>query len=276
MSLLWISSILLFILLFLNTLAVKPGELRQLTRAQWLESSVTLALMFLFFPLLVAAAAKFFLRDQDFAFGIAVSALAPCALVNPFFARHRGADAPAALLNVILSTILCPFITVPLLGFFKFQTVFLDTHYMIWYLAALTTGPVILSLIVSATAPALAARTEDALPYANSLILAALMFIFVGTSLEKVPLRLLWERDFFILIAIFILFDFGIFNAIRRAAGLFVNPKAAETMAISLATRNFAVSASLMLFFHPKAALPSAVGLIVHVLFFQWLLVTKK
>ena len=38
----------------------------------------------------------------------------------------------------------------------------------------------------------------------------------------------------------------------------------------------FAVSASLMLFFHPKAALPSAIGLIVHSLYFQFLVTQPR
>lgn len=275
MSLTWLSSILLFLLLFLNTLEVDPRALTRLTRAQWRESAFSLALIFLFFPLLTAAAARLFLRDQDLAFGMVITALAPCALVNPFFAKHRDGEADVALLNVFLSTLLCPLVTVPILHVLGMQSVFLDTRYMIYFLLTLTAGPLLLSLaVVGARGPIVS--LTGSLPWINSLILASLVFILVGSSLERVPMRNLWDRDFFVLAVMFLIFDFGFYGLTRWAGALFVSPVSAETMAISVATRNFAVSASLMLFFHPKAAVPSAVGLLIHILFFQWLLASTK
>jgi predicted Na+-dependent transporter len=215
-------------------------------------------------------------KDQDFVFGVAVASLAPCALVNPFFAGHRGGDISLTLLNVLISTLLCPFIIGPLLKWSNLSPVFLDVQYLSWYLALLTVVPVIFSFVITQLFAPISRKVQPLLPAANSLILAVLMFILVGSSLERVPLRLLLSSDFATLVALFIFLDFGVFLLSQASARQFLKNDAAEAMALSVASRNFAVSSSLMLAFHPKAALPSAVGLIIHSLFFQWLLSGRK
>lgn len=259
----------LFLLLFLNILAVDKKNLLDRPRAQAAQTTISLALIFLFFPVVQTALASILIRDADFVFGVAVSSLAPCALVNPFFARVRGGNEEMALWTVILSTLLCPLATVPLLKLLGLSTVFLDARFLWIYLLALTTGPLVLSFALSPFVSVSWLRPK--LPLLNSLILAVLMFILVGSSLNRVPLRLLLNQDFSYLVVIFLLVDFGVYFLMRHVSRWFTSAADAETIAISVATRNFAVSASLMLFFHPKAALPSAVGLIVHGLFFQFL-----
>lgn len=275
LSLVWASSLLLFLLLFLNTLAVDKRKLISF-RTGWLQCITAQALGFIYFPVCTAAAALLLLKDQDFVFGVAVAALAPCALVNPFFAGHRGGDAGIALLNVVVSTMLCAFITVPLLAFSNLAPVFLDAKFLFYYLSLITVAPVALSFLVVFFFPRVTGRAAKWLPLGNSLILACLMFILVGSSLTRLPLRLLLNRDFAVLVLLFFAIDFGIFGLTRRAAGLFVKKAKAETLALSVSSRNFAVSSSLMLAFHPKAALPSAIGLIIHCFFFQWLLSIKS
>lgn len=275
LSLIWASSLLLFLLLFLNTLAVDKRKLISV-RSGWWQCLTAQALIFLFFPVCTAAATILLVRDQDFVFGVAVAALAPCALVNPFFANQRGADPGVALLNVVVSTLLCPLITVPMLAWSRLSPVFLDAKFLFTYLSLLTVVPVALSFLITYFFPRVAGRASRWLPLGNSLILALLMFILVGSSINRVPLRLLLGRDMAALIAIFVLVDFGIFFAMRWSASQFFKTAKAETMAISVASRNFAVSSSLMLAFHPKAALPSAIGLVIHCFFFQWLLSSAK
>ncbi|MGE0528297.1 MAG: hypothetical protein AB7G93_16270 [Bdellovibrionales bacterium] len=271
LSLIWVSSILLFLLLFLNTLSVDSRKIFAVSRNQAWQSLTAQVLIFFIFPVIQTGAAAAILHDPDFVFGVAVSSLAPAALVNPFFAHVRGGDRALALLNVILSTVLSPLLTVPLLFALGLGAVFINSRFLFVYLIGLTALPVLLSFGVTTLWPGAGARIQRILPAANSLILAALMFILVGSSLNRVPVRLLLKGDFPNLLLLFVGIDFGIFIAVRAAAKLFLPIPGAETLALSVATRNFAVSASLMLLFHPKAALPSAAGLIIHCLFFQWL-----
>jgi predicted Na+-dependent transporter len=276
LSLIWVSSILLFLLLFLNTLAVDRSKLLILPRPHILQAGAAQFLIFVGGPLLLTALASLSLRDPDFIFGVAVGSLAPCALVNPFFARHRGGNVEISLWNVLISTLLCPLATVPMLNLLGLDTVYIQSRFLWVYLLALTSLPVILSFALATLAPRLGRALRPALPTANSLILALLMFILVGSSLNRVPLRLLLNQDFYAMAALFVFADFGLFLILRVVAPWFMDQPAAESFALSVSTRNFAVSASLMLFFHPKAALPSALGLIVHCLFFQYLLWPKS
>jgi predicted Na+-dependent transporter len=94
--------------------------------------------------------------------------------------------------------------------------------------------------------------------------------------LNRLPSRALFSGDFLWLFGFYALMDFGLYELVQKGARSFLPGPQAESMALSVATRNFALSASLLLFFHPKAALPSAIGLIVHCLFFQWLMLKKS
>ena len=227
--------------------------------------------MFVVQPLMLAAWALVALKDRDFALGVVVASCAPSALVNPFFSRIRGGDAPLALLNVVLSSLICPLMIVIMLYLTGFNAVFIEVRTLALYLFALTALPLLFSLIITGIRPAISRFVTPALPFLNSFLLAALMFILVGCSLHQVPLRMLLKGDLVPLILIFIAAEFGVFFVARQSAGLFIDRKASETLALSLSTRNFAVSASLLLFFYPKAALPSALGLMIHAAFFQWL-----
>jgi hypothetical protein len=130
-------------------------------------------------------------------------------------------------------------------------------------------------LVVAWIWPSISRWVTPTLPFVNSFLLAALMFILVGCSLHQVPLRLLLKGDLIPLLLIFIGAEFGVFFVVRQSARLFTDLAASETLALSLSTRNFAVSASLLLFFYPKASLPSALGLMIHAAFFQWLALKK-
>lgn len=142
---------------------------------------------------------------------------------------------------------------------------------MVLYLAGLTLAPVVLSLAVGSLWPRARQLTNSFLPPANSLLLAALMFILVGSSISRLPTHLLKQDDLIHLILLFLVIDFGLYILTREALRPFVNSQLSETIALSVSSRNFAVSANLMLIFHPKAALPAAIGLGVHALFFQFL-----
>lgn len=265
-------------MLFLNTLAIDKRKFLQLAtkKSPWLQCVSSQLLIFVFFPVVQTTVALMFLRDQDFAFGVAVASLAPCALINPFFATHRGGDPGVALLNVVISTLLCPFVTVPLLAFTALAPVFIDMKFLIQYLLLITVLPLALSFFVTLVFPKIAKWSVRWLPAGNSLLLAMLMFILVGSSLNRIPYRLLLNRDLAVLVGLFLFIDFGIFWLMRKTGRLFINRLKTETMALSVASRNFAVTATIMLTFHPKAALPSAIGLIVHSLFFQWLLSSAR
>ncbi len=272
----WLSSVFLVLLFLFNTLAIDPKQLFKISKSEWRQSLVTMTLIFLILPMMQAAAALTFLKDRDFALGVVVASCAPSALVIPFFSRLRGGNAPLALVNVVASSLMCPVMIVAVLYMTGLNSVFIDVRALGLYLFALTALPLLLSLILIWWRPKISATVAPSLPYLNSFLLAALMFILVGCSLNQFPIRLLWSGDLLPLLVFFALTEFGIYFAAHQCARLFIGSSDSETMALSLSTRNFAVSASLLLFFYPKAAIPSAIGLMIHAGFFQWLALNKK
>jgi predicted Na+-dependent transporter len=259
-------------LLFVNTLVVNRAEILAAARSYWRQILVTQFLIFLFFPVLLTAICESLVQDGDFVFGWALSTLAPCALVNPFFARVRGGGPALTLANVLVSTLLAPVLSLPMLHLVQQRQVFIDPKAIFFYLIVISLAPVVLSFLAQWIRPRLSLKILPAMPALNSFALAALMFILVGSSMNRLPSRQWLSADLGVLFALYLMMDFGLYALVRRAAGIFLDASDAESMALSVATRNFALIASLLLFFHPKAALPSAVGLIVHCLFFQWLM----
>ncbi len=258
--------------MFLNSLAIDQREILSAPLSRVRQCLLVLALIYFFWPSVITAFASLLLKDKDYLFGVAISTLAPSALVIPFFARHRGGDLGLSLLAVVLSTLLCPLLTLPMLRALGFTDIFIEARYLFVYLISLTTLPVLLSLAVNRFWSRSKRLAEQILPWANSFLLALLMFILVGSSLHRVPIRLWLHFDFLYLMLIFVAFDFGLYWLTRKTSLLFFSSPVAESIALAIATRNLAVSASLMLSFHPKAALPCALGLIIHAAFFQWLL----
>ncbi len=273
-SLIWLSSFLLFTLLFVNTLSFEwrtvlpmvKGSLPQILSAQ--------VLIFVFFPVVISAAGALLLRDRDYAFGIAVSALAPCALINPFFAERRGGSRDVALINIAISALLSPLLTGLILDLLGFGGIFTAPGAYFRFLALLTVVPILFSWPVGRVLPRVRDILVSQTPLLNSLLLAALIFILTGVSLNRAPLRLLLDSELALVFGFYFLMDFGIYLLVRKTASAFFSSKAAETLALSAGSRNFAVTAALLLTFYPKAALAPAVGLLVHGLFFQWLLLT--
>lgn len=276
LSLIWLSSFLLFALLFVNTLSVDERQIWEALVRNWREVLATQFLTFVFFPVLLTATASQVFSDRDFVYGFAMSSLAPSAIINPFFAQKTGGDPGLTLVNVWVSTLLCPFVIVPVLKLMGLSNVYIDPHALTVYITLLTCVPIALSLGVRHLFPRLPGRVQPTLAAQNSLIVGLLMFILVGSSLNRLPLRLLLGPQMGFMFVFYLAMDFGIFILARRSSSWFLPGANSESMSLSVATRNFAAAASLMLFFYPKAALPSAVGLIVHCLFFQWLVTKKK
>jgi predicted Na+-dependent transporter len=265
--LVWVSSILLALMLTLNVLESTPLSIWRSLRENAVSSLGILCLLFLVLPVLQTAAAAALLSDKAYIFGVAAASFAPSALVVPLFLRRNGGDASLGVSIVVASTLLCPLIMVPMLALLGVNEGFLDTRALFLTLLPLTVIPVVFGLLLTSIFPSVRAPLLRAAPALNSGLLGILLFILVGSALPRMPLRLWWNGDAFLLLALMFWMDFGVYWLVRFAWR--------ETAAISVSARNFAIPASLLLFFDPKAALPAALGLVVHALYFQWLMVKR-
>jgi len=263
-TLIWASSILLAVMLTLNVLETSPGAIWQSLRHDSFGSFCVLLLLFIVFPVLHTAAAAALLQDKTYIFGLAAASFAPSALVVPLFLRRNGGNTSLGVAIVVTSTLLCPLVMVPMLGFLGVNEGFLDTRALFLTLLPLTVIPVGFGLLLTSVFPAVRKPLLRHAPLLNSWLLGILLFILVGSALPRMPLRLWWNADIFVLLALMLWMDFGVYFLVRRIWN--------ETAAIAVSARNFAIPASLLLFFDPRAALPAALGLVVHAFFFEWLM----
>ena len=267
LSLVWSSSFLLALLLMLNAAEATPAAALASLRSAPVLSALLLFLLFGALPAVQTAMAAFLLQDSAYVFGVAAASLAPPALVVPLFLKRNGGDSALGLSLVVAGTLLCPLLMVPMLGLFGVNQGYLDTRALFMASLPLTLLPVACGLAIPRLAPAALPVLRRLAPALNALLLGLLLFILVGSSVPRMPLRHWWNGDLPWLLAIMLWMDFGVYAAAKLSLG--------ETAAILLSARNLAIPASLLLFFDPRAALPAAVGLVVHAAFFQWLMVKR-
>lgn len=263
---LWLSSTILSALLIFNILAADVKSwTRQLITTNLSSLALTCLILFGAVPGATLVAASFVIHDRSLFFGLALAALAPSAFVVPIFVKKNGGNSALALLAVMVTTALAPLVTVPLLFCFGFDQNFFAATPLILTLVPLTVIPLVIGLLISWFTPTWRERIAPTSPTISSVLLGLLMFLLVGSAFNKAPVRIWTQSDFWWVVAFMIWLDFGIYAILAY----FVN----STVATLVSARNFAIPASLAMFFLPTAALPSAVGLAVHALFFQWLMV---
>lgn len=267
LALVWASSLLLALLLVINAAAVSLAETAASLQAAPARAALLLFLLFGALAPIQTLLASLLLHDAGYVFGVAAASLAPPALVVPLFLRRNGGNTALGVALVVIGTLLCPVLTPPALELFGVNAGYVDTRALFLTMIPLTVLPVAAGLALPRLWPAGASALRQAAPRISSLLLGVLLFILVGSSLPRLPLRAWYTPDLAWILALMIWMDFGVYFLFRALLG--------ETAAIILSARNFAVTAGLLLFFDPRAALPSAIGLAVHAVFFQWLMVKK-
>jgi predicted Na+-dependent transporter len=266
MTFIWSASLLLAVQLAINTLEADPRRLAASLGGELKASAALLVALLFVLPVIQTGAASLLLGDRTYVFGVAAASIAPPALVIPLFLRRHGGDPTLGLALVVAGTLICPFVLVPMLALLGLTDNYLDTRALFLTLLPLTVLPVAVGLTLPKVVPGVRERVRAVAPAANALLLGVLFFLLVGSALQRLPLRLWLTHDLLCLTGLMVWMDFGVYFVTRWAFG--------ESAALILGARNFAVIAGLLLFFDPKAALPAAVGLVVHAVFFSWLMKT--
>lgn len=264
LNLIWASSIFLVFILVINVLEAGSSLTAAFDKDSRTGFAIALTTLFVLLPAIQTAFASALLRDRDYVFGIAMASMAPPALVIPLFLRLNRGHVEVGVAFVILATLLCPVILIPMIRLMGISESFMDTTALFYYLLPTTALPVASALLIRRLFPTAVRKLLTRAGPLNSFALGALMFILVGSAFHHLPIRTWRSPDLITIFAMMVWMDFGVYFLMRWLWN--------DTAAIMLATRNFAVPANLLLFFDPKAALPSAVGLIVHAVFFQWLI----
>jgi len=227
-----------------------------------------LFLCFVFLPLLQLTLARLIISDSYYLTGIYFGALAPVAIVAPFFTKAVGGDEELAHLLMVSSSILFPFVAVAMLLLVPMPNIQLDLQPLAKGMLVLVVLPVILSVILGFLVPGLRARLERILPLLNSVCLAALVFILFGSAAGRLNLSYASGSDLVKLLCLGFFQDFGVLLLGAFLAPRFFPRKTALALAVSLSMKNTAIAATLLLFYSPAAAIPATLIFIPHAILF--------
>jgi len=271
LELIFLNNFLLFALLFLNSLSIETDRLFTLHNTGWRESLFFLGVNFVFLPCVLINLCQLLLQDSNLIFGFTLSTLAPTAFVAPYFCKLQNGNANKSLWYIAVSTFFFPcaiFIYFSLLVDAPF---FINTPSILRLVLLITFLPILLGLACARLFPVMRGKLYQTAAPVNSMILALLMFILCGSSLNKFRFSSLQDSNLLILTLLLIILDFGLYYFIKFFASHWFDTKETNTLAVSVSLKNLAIPASLLLSFQPKAAIVPALGLIVHAFFFQWL-----
>lgn len=251
-------------------IAVDTNRLRRAS-GRWPALLLGIFLAHIFLPLVFLTLAQLLLRDPQYIFGAYFAALAPVAIVAPFFTKLAGGDEEFAYLLMILSSVVYPVAAIGLLWA-------LPTAGMRVEVMALAKGMLLMVLLPAAVSALLArffpALRKLALPYVptlNAACLAALVFTLFGAAMGRLNFSYLEVQELVILLGLAFLQDFGVLFLLPYCLRPFFSAKDVKALAVTLAMKNTAVAAGLLLFFSPRAAVPAALVFLPHALLWGWI-----
>lgn len=262
--------IFLFLLMFFAGFSVNWSRLREGMAKPWPLVGGLLA-TFIFIPIWQWSLVTLLIDNQKLASGMLFASLMPVALVAPFFARRREVNAELAYALMLMSTLLTPLLSPAIFHFLGGTELPIKTGPLMLNLGVFAVAPLLASAIASAFLPRLGSWLVPRLPWLNAAALGFLIFILFGSVFMKINFSYLPKDVLAKLLLLALIQDFGMYFLIRQLARFFTDAATAKTLAISLSMKNVAISAGILLFYDPPAALPSAVVFLAHGFLFTWL-----
>lgn len=241
-----------------------------------LDISLGLFFLFFFFPLLQLLLARLFITDKQLLMGLIFSSLTPAAIVAPFFSKTVDGDEELSFILLVLSMALAPVIIPLLLKFFAQSILPIDFFPLFKMMLLLVTLPLIFSYLIARFLPRIKQLISPHLALLNMLTLSVLIFILFGTAVGRLNLH--YEQPTEILSLLFLAFvqDFGVLFLARLLLPWFFNAATANTLIVTLAMKNVAIAAGILLFYDPKASLAPALGFVAHAFLFSFIPIFKK
>ncbi len=241
------------------------------------EIAFGLFFQFLFFPLFQWLLARHFINDKSLLYGTFLASLCPVAIVAPSFSKMFNADEELSILLVIISMFLFPLAL--------YVAMILTNN-------SLHLSPILIDMIILVFFPVflgLVLKWLDKNFFQNNMIkfwkqiaaefnmfsIAFLAFIYFGASVAKINLNYTSWTEILGVLGIIFFQDFGVYFLSKWLMRKFFSEEKAMALCISISMKNMAVSGAILLFYDPKASLASAVGFLIHAIFFNFLVIHK-
>lgn len=270
LTLLPLSFAFLFVLMLLSGFSIDWRKLGAM-KGRPLQLLLGLFLCFLFFPFLQLLLARLLLTDSQFLVGMVFASLMPVAMVAPFFTSLLGGDEEMAFLVMVLSMLLAPFIAPWLLVQLTAGILPIPVAPFMKSMLLLVTAPLLLSFAISRYLPRVRAAVVPYLAAGNMAALSILIFILFGTIAGRVNIGYESSSEIGSLLLLVFFQDFGVYFCARFLVGRILPAREAAAVTVSLAMKNVAIAAGILLFYDPRAALAPALVFVAHACLFSFL-----
>lgn len=275
-SLVTFANSILFFLMLLNGLLIDGSTFFKFLAAHKRRLLIYITASTLILPVILFNFADLVLKDPAYKFGFLVSSLAPTAFVAPYFIGLQKGTKEWGVAAIVLSTLIYPFILFGAIHALPNEASYLPTFELLTLLVTINILPLGLSFSLTHYLPKLRFIMAPHVAKGNSILLATLMFTLCGSTLHKIRWSLVSTSDVLWVVLLMFILDFGVFYFLIWLAKIYKWDQAGVAIAISTSMRNVAIPAGLLLQFHPKASIVPCVGLLVHILFFQFLSLVQR
>ena len=269
------SFIFLFLLMIWAGLTIDWGKLPDVAKR---PGDILIGLFFLYFcfPIFQWILAKQLISDDQFLYGLLFTSLTPVAIVAPFFTKMTDGDEELSFLlllsSMIISPILTPFLLKMLASSISPISSFLLFKDMILYI----TLPMLISYLVAKYAPKFKEVVTPHLALLNMVCLSILFYILFGTAVGRLNLSYHSSLEISKLLLLVFIQDFGVLFISRFLFPMFFNPRVANAFIITLAMKNVAIAAGILLFYDPRASFPATLAFVAHAFLFSFIPLKKN
>ena len=231
---------------------------------------------FFIFPVCQWLLATLLIDDSQYLYGLVLASLCPIAIVAPFFVQSVDSDTELSFTLLVASMILFPFVAPVVCKVLLLSYDELNLMPILRHMVLLVTVPLFIGYLFYRYANWVTVKLNKYIAHANMLCLGVLIFILFGTVSRRLNLHYVDYSEITILLFLVFVQNFVVLFFARKIFLVLFDSTQAISMSISLCMKNYAIAASILLFYDPKAALPATLGFIAHAALFNIIYLARK
>lgn len=224
--------------------------------------------LYVIIPFFMFLLAKTFLADKHYMYGVVFSALTPAAIVAPFFTKVFKADRELSFVILVSSMLISPFVIPLVLSLFLGNYLAISGMILFKDILLLVPLPLFIAFLVRKYSKPSSEFLTQSLPILNFFLLALLIFIQFGSSINRLNINYLEAKDVFLLIGLGFIQDFGLLLFLQPLSNWVRDEKKSVAIFASISMKNIAIASSILLLYSPKAALAPTLGFVAHAFLF--------
>jgi len=264
-------------LILMMTLALLPVSISSFKEIQIKKREIvfTILTLYLFTPLVQWILCKLFIKDSALFYGTFFASLCPIAIVAPQFTKQHEGNAQLSTITLIISLILFPFVSLVYLSKLTDNAIAIQLKPLFLDMLIVTFLPILIAGMLNKLIPSLKERIKSIAFPINMLLIAFMSFAYFGASMSKLSIAYTPYKEIISIIVILLIQDFITYFIAKKAFNNIFDIADTKAIAISISMKNVAMCGAVLLFYDPKASLASALGFLVHSLFYSYLLNKK-